>query len=89
MTEKDELVLIFTGSAIEAGMVKDNLEHEGIIPLLKDEMHESIASGRATPDTEHAVKLFVIRSDYEKASQVVQQYVPQKNATDIRSETNR
>lgn len=81
MADDQDLLLVFTGSAIEAGFVKDHLESNDIVPLLKDEMHDSISSGRATPDDESAVKLFVPGNEYKEAIKLVQEFSNARNDT--------
>jgi hypothetical protein len=76
MKTNDEIkpVLVFSGTAVQAGMVKSLLENAEIEAFLKDDLMGTLNPWRAAPGGAGAVKVFVSSTNYEKAKIVVGQY---------------
>lgn len=73
-TQKGQFKEVFSGTAIQAGMVKSLLENAGIRVFLRDEFLGTIAPWWASPGGAGAVRVFVPSLDYERANEVVNQY---------------
>jgi len=64
-------VEVYSGSSVQAGMVKSLLESEGINAYLKDEFIGTLAPWYSSAGGAGAVKIFVSGKDYEKAIQLL------------------
>ena len=67
-------VIVFAGSAWEAGLVKTILEDEQIEVFIKDEIRGTYAPWQVTPGGAGAVKVVVSSDDLERAEKIVEKY---------------
>jgi hypothetical protein len=74
MSSLSDLVVVHSGNAIETGFVKSLLEEYGIPTILRDEMMGAIAPWYIAPGGVGAVKLFIARSDYERARAIIAEF---------------
>ena len=72
-------VEVFSGTIVEAEIVKSLLENAEIETFLNDELIGTLAPWNAAPGGLGAVKIVVSTLDYDKAMVVVEEY--QKNKT--------
>ncbi|MCI0694964.1 DUF2007 domain-containing protein [candidate division KSB1 bacterium] len=75
MSLAEELVIVHAGNSIEAGFVKSLLEEYGIAARLRDEMMGTIAPWYVAPGGVGAVKVIVVRSDYERAKAIIAEFL--------------
>jgi hypothetical protein len=73
-TEKSQFTEIFSGTPIQAGLVKSMLEDAGLPVFVKDEFLGTIAPWWSSPGGAGAVKLLVPTDDLGQATEVVRQY---------------
>lgn len=69
-----ELIEIFSGSAIEAEIVKSILKDSEIESFLKDEYMGTIAPWHTAPGGVGSVKIIVSKLDYPQAKTIVEKY---------------
>ncbi len=69
-----EPILIFAGTAWEAGIVKSLLENAEIEAFLKDEIMGTLNPWWTAPGGAGSVKVFVSDSDFDKASEIVKEF---------------
>jgi hypothetical protein len=74
MSHPNDPVVVFSGNTIEAGLMKDELENNGIPAFLQDEFIGTIAPWQAAAGGAGAVKVTVAQRDFEKAIHIVQQF---------------
>jgi hypothetical protein len=76
MNNDDQIkpVEVFSGTFMQASMVKNLLEDAEIEAFLKDEIIGSINPWHAAPGGAGAVKVFVSSLDLEAAKQIVSEY---------------
>ena len=74
MTDKNELVLVFTGNGIIIQRIKTELELNGITSIIQDGFKSGIAAGFGG-GIPSAVDLFVVERDVEKASKIIKAIV--------------
>ena len=74
MTDKNELVLVFTGNWIIIQRIKTELELKGIKSIIQDGFKSGIAAGFGG-GIPSAVDLFVVDSDLEKASEIIKSII--------------
>lgn len=72
--EKRQFVEVFSGTSIQAGLLKSMLEDAGLRVFVKDEFLCTIAPWWSSPGGAGAVKLLVPTDDLEQATEVVTQY---------------
>ncbi len=72
--EKRQFREVFSGTPMQAGLVKSMLEDAGLRVFVKDEFLGTIAPWWASPGGAGAVKLLVPTDDLEQATEVVMQY---------------
>jgi hypothetical protein len=72
--KKNELIEIFSGSAIEAEIVRSILEDNKIESFLKDEYMGTIAPWHTAPGGVGSVKVVISNLDYPQAKPIVEQY---------------
>ncbi len=80
MSEKgqDKLVEIFSGSSIEAEIVKSILNDNEIESYLKDEYMGTIAPWQASPGGVGSVKVVIPSTFYRQAKTIVEKYMNSK-----------
>ena len=80
MSEKeyDKLVEIFSGSSIEAEIVKSILNDNEIESYLKDEYMGTIAPWQAAPGGVGSVKVVISSTFYRQAKTIVEKYMNSK-----------
>lgn len=69
-----EPILIFAGTAWEAGIVKSLLENAEVEAFLKDEIMGTLNPWWTAPGGAGSVKVFVSGPDYEKANEIVKEF---------------
>jgi len=84
MTTNKEIepVLIFAGTNWEAGVVKSLLENAEIEAFLKDELMGMLEPWVSAAGGAGAVKVFVSSSDFELASEIVNEFVKNSMESD-------
>lgn len=75
MKNDNELVIVFSGNSIEAGILKGLLEDAGIEVFLKDEMTGIIAPYAATPGGVAPVKVTVSKKDLDKVKPIIEKFL--------------
>jgi hypothetical protein len=70
----NELIEIFSGSAIEAEIVKSILKDSEIESFLKDEYMGTIAPWQTAPGGLGSVKVTISSLDYEQAKTIVENF---------------
>ena len=71
MTEKNGLVLVYTGNDIIISRIKYELELKGIKSIVKDGFNAGLSAGFGG-GIPSAVDLFVTEDDFEKANEIVE-----------------
>ena len=79
MSDKNELVIVFSGSVMGADCLKVLLENNGITAFLRDQALGMLAPWYADAGGVGAVKVIVPKSELEKARPIVQEYLAGKN----------
>ncbi len=74
-----EPVEVFSGTIVEAEIVKSLLENAEIETFLKDEIIGTLAPWNATAGGVGSVKIVVSNLDYDKAKLVIEEYEKNKN----------
>jgi len=69
-----EPILIFAGTAWEAGIVKSLLENAEVEAFLKDEIMGTLNPWWTAPGGAGSVKVFVSELDFEKAKLIVKDF---------------
>jgi hypothetical protein len=69
-----EPILVFAGTAWEAGIVKSLLENAEIEAFLKDEIMGTLNPWWTAPGGAGSVKVFVSGTDSDKAFEIVQEF---------------
>lgn len=84
MKEKNqiELIEIFSGSAIQAEIVKSILNDNGIEAFLKDEYMGTLAPWYTAPGGAGSVKVVISSLDYTQAKMIVEKYQDPKTNVD-------
>jgi len=77
-----ELIEIFSGSAIQAEIVKSILNDNEIEAFLKDEYMGTLAPWYAAPGGAGSVKVVISSLDYPQAKIIVDQYQETKTKID-------
>ncbi len=75
----DKLVIVHAGNSMEAGFVQSLLKEYGIAARLQDEMMGTIAPQYVAPGGIDAVKVIVLRSDYERAKAIIAEFLDDEN----------
>ena len=70
MNKSGELVLVFTGTAVEIEYIRAELQNSGIATVLKDGFAQGLKAGFVT-ETTAAVDLFVLAADAGKAHEII------------------
>lgn len=70
MNEKDKIVLVYTGDEVTVARIRVNLELKEIVPIVKDGLHSGMSAGFAG-GTRSTIELYVIESDFEKATEII------------------
>lgn len=74
MDEKDNIVRVYTGSALKVNLLKDELEQKGIAGLIQNDFQSGVAAGFAG-GLPSAIDLFIQESDLKKAEPVIQEFI--------------
>lgn len=76
MKNKDNIVPVevFSGTELQAGMVKSMIEYAGIDAYLQDEIMGTLNPWYTAPGGAGSVKVIVSSLNYEKARQIVEDY---------------
>ena len=70
MNDNEKIVIVYTGNEVIIERIRVNLEMEGINSITKDGFRQGINAGfvGGTPST---IDLFVIETDFEKATEII------------------
>jgi hypothetical protein len=74
METDEDLSIIFIGSAVNAGIISRFLEDNGVDTILKDNIYESVNTGRIWPDSDEASRILVRNSDFDRAKSLIVEY---------------
>lgn len=78
-TKKDnDLIEVFAGTSIDAGIVKSLLEDSDIKTFLKDDNMGTIAPWHVSAGGAGAVKIIINSNDYDKAKLIIEKYEESK-----------
>ena len=75
MTDQDSLILVFTGSNVDANFIKSILEDNGISCLVRDSLLESTMAGWASGSPEDSSRVFVEQENELAAKNLIEQYL--------------
>jgi hypothetical protein len=81
MTLPETPVDVFAGTTWEAALVKSLLENAEVEVFLKDEIRGTMVPWHVSPGGIDAVKVVVSSRDYEKAMQVVRDFITNRSHT--------
>jgi hypothetical protein len=70
----DRLVVVFAGTALDAGMVQSLLEEEGIPAFIQNELMGNIAPWQVVAGGTGAVRVQVSTVDEERALQIINDF---------------
>jgi hypothetical protein len=73
MSGPNDLVIIFSSNPYEAEIAKNELENQGIIAFVKDELLGTIAPWHSAPGGAGAVSITVAKKDSEKAKSILKE----------------
>ncbi len=73
-TNNEESAEVFAGTSLDAGMIQSLLEQEGIQAFIQNEFMGNIAPWQVTAGGSGAAKVVVAKADYEKATQIINDY---------------
>ncbi|MBN2638596.1 MAG: DUF2007 domain-containing protein [Bacteroidales bacterium] len=71
---KEEIMLVYTGSEVEAMYIVEILNENGIGAMKHNRLRSSIDAGWADGSPEDAVQVFVEDFNFEKASKILEEY---------------
>ena len=75
MTNNEDLTLLFTGSEIDAGVLKDILEDNGSGCFIRNDMNSAKAAGFGiTYGSGSEANLFVMEKDLDKAKELLEEF---------------
>jgi hypothetical protein len=72
--DSDSPVVVFAGTALNAGMTKSMLEEEGIQAFIRNELMSSIAPWQIELGGLGAAKVVVANSNYDKATELIKSF---------------
>lgn len=75
MNDKIEPVEVFAGNPWQVGLVKSMLDNAEIESFIKDEILGTLVPWWTSPGGAGSIALFVSNRDYEKAYQIVEEYM--------------
>lgn len=75
MTQQEGLILVFTGSNVDANFIKSILEDNGIGCLVRDSLIESTLAGWASGSPEDSSRIFVKQEHEMGAKDLIEQYL--------------
>lgn len=78
MNEHEGLVMVFTGSVLEADFIKSLLEESGIGAMVRNTMGESLVAGWVSGGPEDAGLVYVIENHEEEAKKIIEEYLTSK-----------
>ncbi len=78
MKDNEDLILIYTGSVVEANFLKSLLEENGMGALVRDTLNESIVAGWASGSPDDAGLLYVSESHEKEARRLIEEYLSSK-----------
>lgn len=88
MAEEEKLVLVFTGSLLDAEFIKHILEENGIGALLKNKFNESLVAGWVSGGPKDAGRVFVAHKNLIRAKRIVQTYIESSETENTENEGN-
>lgn len=71
---KNEIMLVYTGSEVEAMYVMEILSENGVGAMKHNRLRSSVDAGWADGSPEDAVQIFVEKFNFEKASKILDEY---------------
>lgn len=75
MTDQDGLILVFTGSNVDANFIKVILDENDIGCIVRDTLMESTAAGWASGSPEDSNRVFVKEEHEKLAKEVIDLYL--------------
>lgn len=79
MSNHDDLVLLYTGTEINAKVLKDILEDNKIGAMIKNDMKSGLSAGFGGGYMETAANLYVAEKNLEKAQKLLNQFLESLN----------
>ncbi len=79
--QKNKIIEIFSGTYLEAEMVKGMLENEGIQAFIKDGHMGTLAPWNVSGGGAGAVKVMISEQNFDKAQKIVIDYTNNINAS--------
>lgn len=72
--DKDDLVLVFITTPMNAAAIKEFLQENNIGVLIKNELQESVVAGWVSPGTTNNVKVYVSRKNMDRAKELIEEF---------------
>ena len=79
MTNQDDLIRLFTGSEIDTQILKEVLQDNQIVSLIKNEMNSGKAAGFGGGYAGSEAHVFVFEKDIEKAKVLLNEFKNSSN----------
>lgn len=80
MTNQDGLILVFTGSSLDANFIKSILTDNSISCLIRDTLKESLSAGWASGAPEDSNLVYVEKQHQQFAKELIEQYLSSLNS---------
>lgn len=74
MSEKNKLIIVYTGTPMDTAFLKSLLEADGITTFLKDEIMGTVAPFYVAPGGAGAVKVLIAKRDLDRAKPIIQKF---------------
>jgi hypothetical protein len=69
-----ESIEVFAGNIVEVGFVQSLLDKDGIQSWLRDEVMGTLKPWYAAPGGTGAIKVLVLKADFDQAKSIVEEY---------------
>ncbi len=79
MTNHEDLTMLYTGSEINANVLKKILEDNQIGSLIRNDMHSGLSAGFGGGYMETEATLYVANKNLEKAKVILEQFLESLN----------
>jgi hypothetical protein len=80
MSQSEDLIIIYSGNAIETGLIKSLFEGEGIQTFLQDSIMGVMAPWRVTPGGQKPIKILIKSKDYKRAQFIIDNFYKTNNS---------
>jgi len=74
MTEKDQVIRVYTGTEISVILLKGRLEEIGILSVIQDDNKSGVEAG-FVGGVKSAVDLLIKQSDFKKAEPLIKEFI--------------